>query len=625
MAVGLGQRFLMKIVKNESMRTDPPEIYGWRVFFLASSACFGGMLFGWDIGTIGGVIVMPAFTKAYHIDNLGKTAAANLLSNIVSTLQAGCFFGSLIAYYVADRWGRKPALLIAAGITILGVVIQCASHGHISALYVGRLIAGLGVGAASMLTPLYVSENAPRAIRGALTGMYQLFIATGTMLSFWINYGSLLHLKGDAPWIVSLALQMLPAILLFLGIALCHESPRWLARQDNWEKATAVLSKVSNLPPDHPYIRMELEEMSEQLENERRLIGGAGFFDLMKEMWTISGNRNRALISIGLMICQQMTGTNAINYYAPTIFLNLGVNSTTAGLFATGIYGIVKMATCAVFLLVAADSLGRRKSLLWTSIAQGCAMFVIGFYVRFDPPLKGAIIPPVGYFALTCIYLFAGFFQFGWGPCCWIIVSEIPAARLRALNVAIAAATQWLFNFVVAKAVPTMLVTVGRAGYGTYFTFGSFCFSMFFFVWFLIPETKGLSLEKMDSLFGITELVHKDVESNAGSVHRDTHTIDEKAAVDIPEIADSGTGGDENLRKREVQRKECVELAGVSSIQVLSPEIWRDNGGEEKEMGLRGGVGSARALTPTGHFVGKEKEKDKSETGSVSDQMGYYC
>lgn len=618
MAVGLGQRFLMKIVRNESMRTDPTEIYGWRVFFLASSACFGGMLFGWDIGTIGGVIVMPSFTKAYHIDHLSDTARANLLSNIVSTLQAGCFFGSLVAYYVADRWGRKPALLTAAGVTILGVVIQCATHGYISALYVGRLISGLGVGAASMLTPLYVSENAPRAIRGALTGMYQLFIATGTMLSFWINYGSLLHLKGDAPWIVSLALQMLPAILLLLGIALCHESPRWLARQDNWEKATAVLSKVSNLPPDHPYIRMELEEMSEQLENERRLVGGASFFDLMKEMWTISGNRNRALISIGLMICQQMTGTNAINYYAPTIFLNLGVNSTTAGLFATGIYGIVKMATCAVFLLVAADSLGRRKSLLWTSIAQGCAMFVIGFYVRFDPPLKGATIPPVGYFALTCIYLFAGFFQFGWGPCCWIIVSEIPAARLRALNVAIAAATQWLFNFVVAKAVPTMLVTVGRAGYGTYFIFGSFCFSMFFFVWFLIPETKGLSLEKMDSLFGITEVANKDIESNIGSV-RGTHAIDEKAAIDIPEIAD------ENAGKRDVQRGECVELSGVTSSQVRGPEISRDDGGEEKEIELRSGPGDARALTPTRHFVGKEKEKDKNETGSVGDQMGYYC
>ncbi|TGO83185.1 hypothetical protein BPOR_0689g00030 [Botrytis porri] len=556
MAVGLGQRFLMKIVRNESMRT--PEIYGWRVFFLACSACFGGMLFGWDIGTIGGVIVMPAFTKKYHIDTLSSVAQANLASNIVSTLQAGCFFGSLASYYVADRWGRKPALLGAAGITILGVIIQCASDGHISALYVGRLVGGLGVGAASMLTPLYVSENAPRAIRGALTGMYQLFIATGTMLSFWVNYGAILHLKGDTAWIVSLALQMLPAIFLFVGIFFCHESPRWLARQDNWEKATAVLSL-----------------MAEQLENERQLIGGAGFLDLMKEMWTIKGNRNRALISIGLMICQQMTGTNAINYYAPKIFLNLGIDTTTSGLFATGIYGIVKMATCAAFLLLASDSLGRRKSLLWTSIAQGCAMFVIGFYVRFKPPIKGAVIPPVGYFALTCIYLFAGFFQFGWGPCCWIIVSEIPTARLRALNVAIAAATQWLFNFVVAKAVPTMLVTVGRAGYGTYFIFGTFCFSMFFFVWFLIPETKGLSLEKMDDLFGVTAMAHKaDAESNTGSIRgapgTNININNEKAATTIPDVE----VGNENLRKRDVTKTTAeeahIEHAGApkSHIQI---------------------------------------------------------
>ena len=104
----------------------------------------------------------------------------------------------------------------------------------------------------------------------------------------------------------------MPAVALFVGVSLCNESPRWLARQDNWEKATSVLYRIRNLPSDHPYIRMELEEMSEQLENERRLIGGAGFMDLMREMWLIKGNRNRALISIGLMICQQMTGVRMI-------------------------------------------------------------------------------------------------------------------------------------------------------------------------------------------------------------------------------------------------------------------------------------------------------------------------
>ena len=145
--------------------------------------------------------------------------------------------------------------------------------------------------------------------------------------------------------------------------------------------------------------------MQEQLENERRMVGGASFMDLQREMWLIPGNRKRALISIGLMICQQMTGTNAINYYAPQIFKNLGIDGPSTGLFATGIYGVVKVVACAVFLLFVADSLGRRWSLLWTSIAQGACMFIIGIYVLTNPPKEGAAISPFGYVSLVCKYL----------------------------------------------------------------------------------------------------------------------------------------------------------------------------------------------------------------------------
>lgn len=170
-----------------------------------------------------------------------------------------------------------------------------------------------------MINPLYVAENAPRAIRGGLTGLYQLFITMGIMLAFWINYGSLLHIKGPAMYLVPLAMQGLPAVLLLIGMSLCNESPRWLARQDRWEEARATLCKVRNLPAEHPYLEEEFQAIATQLEQERALVGGSGFWDLMKEMWLIPGNRKRAIISIILMICQQMTGTNAINYYAPQI------------------------------------------------------------------------------------------------------------------------------------------------------------------------------------------------------------------------------------------------------------------------------------------------------------------
>merc|ERR1711939_724810 len=358
-------------------------------------------------------MAMPQFKKTFGLLE-DKKATADIVSNVVSTLQAGCFLGALIAFYIADKWGRRPSLLSAASMAIFGIVIQTASSGEIAALYVGRFFAGVGVGAASMLTPLYVSENAPRSIRGGLTGIYQLNVTIGIMMSFWVNYGSLEHSKGDAIWQVPLALQMLPAVFMLVGVSLCNESPRFLAKQDNWEKATHVLTTLRNLPADHPYVRMELEDMQEQLENERRMVGGASFMDLQREMWLIPGNRKRALISIGLMICQQMTGTNAINYYAPQIFKNLGIDGPSTGLFATGIYGVVKVVACAVFLLFVADSLGRRWSLLWTSIAQGACMFIIGIYVLTNPPKEGAAISPFGYVSLVCIFLFAAIFQFGW-------------------------------------------------------------------------------------------------------------------------------------------------------------------------------------------------------------------
>lgn len=199
-------------------------------------------------------------------------------------------------------------------------------------------------------------------------------------------------------------------------------------------------------------------------------------------------------------ICQ----TNAINYYAPVIFSNLGVTGNSQSLFATGVYGIVKMTSCAIFITFLADTLGRRWSFVWTGYFMWFAMFYLGFYGRFDPPKAGAAIPAAGYVALVMVYLFAAAFQFGWGPVCWIYVSEIPSNRLRGLNVSLAAATQWLFNLAVARATPVMLQTVGANGYGTYFIYGSFCFVMATGAYFLVPETKGVSLERMDEIFGTT-------------------------------------------------------------------------------------------------------------------------
>ncbi|KAL8294603.1 hypothetical protein RB597_007775 [Gaeumannomyces tritici] len=503
--------FLQRVVKNDAMREDPPEIYGWRVYALACSACFCGLIFGIDTGVIGGVLRMDEFKELYqltgrHVSDLER---ANLSANIVSTSQAGCFIGALLAAQTADRWGRRPVLIWAAGgISIIGVILQATASGHLAPMYIGRFVSGFGTGFASMVNPLYIAENAPRAIRGGLTGIYQLFIVFGIFIAYWINYGCLLHVSGTARYMIPLVIQGVPPGLIMVSMYLCNESPRHLAKQDRWEEAQEVLVRIHGLPIEHPYVAKEFAEIRHAIESENALLDGAGWRGLTKEMWTIPANRKRALISITLMFFQQMTGTNAINYYAPRIFASLGVTGANNELFATGIYGLVKLIAVVIFLIFVADSLGRRRSLLWTGIGMGATMLYIAIFIAVARPTESSGPPGgAGWVALICVFLFASMFQFGWGPVCWIYVS-------------FAAATQWLFNFVVSRAVPPMLEELGPGGYGTYVFFSAWCFLMVIFVWFFIPETKGLSLEAMNELFGFEEVLGRGKDAEAESVDR---------------------------------------------------------------------------------------------------------
>ncbi|TEA19548.1 putative quinate permease [Colletotrichum sidae] len=526
----MGTSLIQKIVKNEAMKQDPPEIYGWRVYALACSACFGGLIFGIDTGVIGGVLRMREFRDLYNLNNMSNLERANLGANIVSTLQAGCFVGALLAAQAADRFGRRPVLIWAAGgISVIGVILQAAASGQLAAMYVGRFVSGFGTGFASMVNPLYVAENAPRAIRGGLTGIYQLFIVMGIFLAYWINYGCVQNVSGTAIYMIPLVIQGAPPLLLMISMFLCNESPRHLAKQDKWEEALSVLSSIRSLPPDHPYVAAEFADIRAAIEEENAILDGANWMSLQKEMWLVPSNRKRAIISILLMFFQQMTGTNAINYYAPQIFATLGVEGTENELFATGIYGLVKLIAVLVFLIFVADSLGRRKSLIWTGIGQGLTMLYVGIFIVVAKPgeQEGSQVSAAGYVALICVFLFACMFQFGWGPCCWIYVSEIATTRLRATNVSYAAATQWLFNFVISRAVPPMLETMGSGGFGTYIFFCSWCFLMAAFVWFFIPETKGLSLEAMNELFGF----HEDAKHKRADLENSSVNVETKGSV----------------------------------------------------------------------------------------------
>lgn len=187
-----------------------------------------------------------------------------------------------------------------------------------------------------------------------------------------------------ATWMVPLGCQSICPTLLFVSMLFCPESPRWLASQDRWDDANAVLSDVRHLPGDHAYVQQELLELRTQLEQERKLMQGAGFWNLQKECWLVRGNRNRALLTILIITFNQWSGTGAINYYAPRIFTDLGLGTTTTALFAQGVYGIVKVVSCLIFIFFLADTIGRKISLIWTGLVQAFCMMFIGFVSALD-------------------------------------------------------------------------------------------------------------------------------------------------------------------------------------------------------------------------------------------------
>ena len=414
-------------------------------------------LFGWDTGLIGGVLTMDAFQESFNLD-AKSSDFANLQGNIVSVLQAGCFFGALASFYVSDTFGRKWALIIADIIFIIGSLIQtlCAiGTTSLAQLYVGRVIGGFGVGLISAVVPTYISENAPKEIRGRCVGCMQLFNVTGICLSFFVNYGINLDITSrynSAKWRVPFALQMLPGVILLTGIVFMNESPRWLIEKNRITDAAKALAHVRGKPAEDPDVAQELDDIIADFNGHEKM-------PMVAQLKSACSNKKifyRSSFAVVLMFWQQWTGTNSINYYAPQIFKQIGLTGGSAGLFATGVYGIVKIVVTAIGLMAFTEQLGRKWSLLIGSAGQAFAMFYIGINQAVHPPtgeLDGNAI-----FAIICVYLFVVFYSFGWGPIPFVLSSECAPNHVRSLIMAAALMTQWLFNFIIAKITPASIL-----------------------------------------------------------------------------------------------------------------------------------------------------------------------
>ncbi|ORY00514.1 sugar transporter [Basidiobolus meristosporus CBS 931.73] len=445
-------------------------------YFAAGIASIGGLLFGYDVGVISGVLDMEAF----HIQFQYTSAFSK--GFIVSSLTLGCFVGSLAAYFVADFYGRRFSIICGGIIFTIGGVVQTSAF-SLGQLYAGRILSGLAIGVLSMTVPLYQSEIAPKHIRGSLVGFHQLAITFGILVSFFVNYGSS-FLSGNITWRLPLAMQIAPSVVLVFCMLFLPKTPRWLVSQGRKDEALKVLKKIC-LTPDDELIEIELNI---QFERE---IGPGSWSELLGPNLFI-----RLLIGVSIQAFQQLTGINAIMYYAPLILHSLGFGDSGARLLATALNGVVNFVftiPCIIFL----DKLGRRILLLVGSIVMAITMSVLAaifaVYTPTDPQQQ-----TYSYACLAIIFCFVAVFAFTWGPIGWVYPSEIYPNRVRAKCLSITTATNWTFNFLVGLIVPKLMESIKWGLYGIFALFGLIMFTN---VFFFVPETKGLSLEEIDQMF----------------------------------------------------------------------------------------------------------------------------
>ncbi|KAH8670691.1 general substrate transporter [Ilyonectria robusta] len=482
-------------------RPTPPSVYNWRVYVLALVASCGSNMIGYTSAFIGTTITLESFKKEFGIDTK-TTEERNLISeNIVSLFIAGAFFGALLTYILSHWVGRKWCLTIASAMFTLGAGLQCgANHTTgLGILYGGRVISGLATGIASNIVPIYLSELAPPAIRGRLVGLYELGWQIGGMVGFWINYGVEKHIpESHKQWLIPFAIQIIPSGLLFAGSLWIRESPRWLFLNDRRRQAMDNLCWIRQLTPTDIYITEEVAAIDQALEAQKAA-GGIGLWKPFQALVKRSNMMWRLFLGCMLFFWQNGSGINAINYYSPTIFSSIGVQPDTVNVM-TGIFGVVKAIMTFVWLLFLVDQLGRRKLLLIGGVTGSICMWVIGAYVYVVEPTKNPQdhLSGSGIAAIVFFYLWTAVYTPTWNGTPWVINSEFFDPNFRSLAQATTTASNWFFNFLVSRFTEQMFAAMG---YGVYMFFAALSFLAFVFAFFLIPETSGIPLEKVERLF----------------------------------------------------------------------------------------------------------------------------
>ncbi|KAK1633322.1 general substrate transporter [Colletotrichum phormii] len=368
--------------------------------------------------------------------------------------------------------------------------------------FAGRLLAGVAIGATSMLAPQYLAENSPKSIRGSLTTSYHLMIILALAIAFWVNYAVSLWPNQDPDnnkaLQLALGIQLIPGFFLFALIWFVVETSRALISKGKQERGLNNLCKLRGLPAKHPYVHQEYLEILAQSEAEQSQAKGHGYIVVVKDIVTNASNRRRLFLAVMLFLFHKLTGTDSLNYFAPQIFAMIGVPKGSSSLLTTGIYGVVKLVTTIIYVTVIVDRVGRCLPLMIGATIQATAMLYIGLFLRFSDVQPGSGTTPGGIVGIIMIYLYAFGWSFGHSVAPYVVAAEIFPSRVRSVCMSCCLFTNWIVNYGITSATPHMLSTMK---YGTFLFFSIMTYIGVIFVFFCPPELKGRSIESMDDLF----------------------------------------------------------------------------------------------------------------------------
>lgn len=469
-------------VKTKTSNPNPnptkPKLSLW-LLLVGAVVMMSGLLFGYDQGVISGAL-----------DGIQKSfgASTTMIQIITSWVTLGALAGALVAGVLADRLGRRVTILLAAVLFTMGALLEALAPGT-TVLVIGRLVVGFGVGVASVAAPLYAAEQAPSRLRGRFVSMYQLAITIGIFIAYLVDEA----LTNNDMWRVMLGVSAVPAVLLFVVMLPMPDSPRWFVKVGRRDDAIAALTKV------RPDVDAEAEiskiEKAAQEDDADKATWGEVFSKKL---------RKPLMIGVGLAVFQQITGINAIIYYANRIFAQAGFSTPEDQAAATtwAIGGVNVLATLIAVAYV--DRFGRRPLLLAGLVGMATALLTVGISFHFmdtaDTSGAGSGGPTTaGIITLVALVVFIASFAFSLGPVVWTVINEIFPNRVRGRAVAVATAANWGSAWLVSQFFLTLIDSIGNSA--TFYLFGGFSVVAYVWIWKTVPETKGRSLEQIQEIW----------------------------------------------------------------------------------------------------------------------------